>query len=150
MFQIDLDGLSPNCCICSCGFTLYCKGQRLRGLHPNTFGWSKQMLWTASFLSFLNVARCRFTGSFFFIGMIDMVKVKIGGCYPWIIFVCNFKDQYKQLKPRKAEPLASQSVLASLEGNTEFGCSQLSCKSICKKCDTHTHWKSVILLFNYC
>lgn len=75
-----------------------------------------------------------------------MVKVKIGeDVILEIIFVCNFKDQYKlQLKPQKAEPLASQSVLASLEGNTEFGCSQLSCKIICKKCDTHTHWKSVI------
>ena len=31
-------------------------------------------------------------------------------------------------KAQKAEPLASQSVLASLEGSTEFGCSQLSFK----------------------
>lgn len=43
--------------------------------------------------------------------------------------LCNFKDRYKlQLKLQKAEPLASQSVLSSLEGNTEFGCSELSCK----------------------
>lgn len=132
-----------------CGFPLV-KDRGWEYLHPNTLGWSKQMLWTVSFL--------------FQSWMLPDVASSLG-CFlseweRWTkqrfrdvplesMFIYNTKHQSRlQLNPQKAEQKKQTWLLSlspCLSGRQSRICRTAHCpaKSICDKV-RHIHRKSVI------
>lgn len=139
MFQIDLDGLSSNCCICSVVLLLLQRTGAENTCIQIHWDGVNRCFELPPFLSFLNGARCRFTGSFFYwddrYGQSkNWGMLSLNSC---LCIIPKTSTSYSE-SPQKAEQLASQSEFPLWKAIQNLGAVICPAKSICKKCDMHT------------